>query len=90
MPRTARIVVPEAPHYVTQRGTDKQVVFLMGDDRHVYLELLGAPIFYTLSTSIPCITAATIYGRTVFYSCAMDEAYYLKALCYVERNPVRA
>ncbi|HOC70979.1 MAG TPA: hypothetical protein PKO23_19425 [Candidatus Hydrogenedentes bacterium] len=25
-----------------------------------------------------------------FYSCAMDDAYYLKALCYLERNPVWA
>lgn len=25
-----------------------------------------------------------------FYSCALDEAHYWKALCYVERNPVRA
>ncbi len=25
-----------------------------------------------------------------FYSCAMGDDYFLKALCYVERNPVRA
>lgn len=40
MPRVARVVVPGAPHHVTQRGNDHQDVFLVHDDRSVYLELL--------------------------------------------------
>jgi len=40
MPRVARIVVPGAPHHVTQRGNNKQDVFFVEDDRGVYLELL--------------------------------------------------
>lgn len=40
MPRTARIVVPGVAHHVTQRGTDRQVVFHTRNDRRVYLRLL--------------------------------------------------
>ena len=37
MPRTARIVVPDFPHHITQRGNYKQDVFLGDDDRERYL-----------------------------------------------------
>jgi len=40
MPRTARIVVPGAWHHVTQRGNNRQDVFFVEEDRHVYLEML--------------------------------------------------
>lgn len=40
MPRNARIVVPGLAHHVTQRGTDRQVVFHTRSDRNVYLRLL--------------------------------------------------
>ncbi len=40
MPRNARIVVPGLAHHVTQRGTDRQIVFHTRNDRHVYLRLL--------------------------------------------------
>jgi putative transposase len=40
MPRTARIVVPEVPYHVTQRGNNKQDVFFVDDDRRAYLEIL--------------------------------------------------
>ncbi len=42
MARVARIIVPDAAHHVTQRGNNKQDVFFVDDDRHVYLELLHA------------------------------------------------
>ena len=41
MPRVARIVVPSAPHHVTQRGNNHQDVFFVDGDHRVYLELLG-------------------------------------------------
>src|SRR5216110_2383019 len=41
MPRTARIVVPQAPHHVTQRGNNRQDVFFVDDDRRMYLKILG-------------------------------------------------
>ena len=37
MPRSARRVFP---HHVTQRGTDRQLVFHTQRDRRVYLDLL--------------------------------------------------
>jgi len=40
MPRIARIVLPEIPHHVTQRGNNREAVFFDDDDRRMYLELL--------------------------------------------------
>jgi len=40
MPRTARIVVPDVPHHITQRGNNRQDVFFVDDDRRVYLSIL--------------------------------------------------
>jgi len=40
MPRVARIVIPNVPHHITQRGNDRQDVFFVDDDRRIYLELL--------------------------------------------------
>ena len=40
MPRTARIVLSNAPHHVFQRGHDKQPVFFEEDDYEFYLSIL--------------------------------------------------
>ena len=40
MPRIARIVIPQMPHHITQRGNNRQDVFFVDDDRRVYLEIL--------------------------------------------------
>ena len=40
MPRNARIVVPNTPHHIVQRGHNKQVVFAGDDDYQYYLENL--------------------------------------------------
>lgn len=40
MPRSARIVIPDCPHHVTQRGNNRQSVFFVDSDRQVYLEYL--------------------------------------------------
>ena len=42
MPRMARIVVPDCPHHVTQRGNRREEVFFTDADRLRYLELLKA------------------------------------------------
>ncbi|MBX9796118.1 transposase [Sphingomonas sp.] len=41
MPRTARIVVPDCPHHVIQRGNRQQPIFYAVSDRRRYLELLA-------------------------------------------------
>lgn len=40
MPRGARIVMPEYPHHVIQRGNRRQKVFLSDNDKSFYLRLL--------------------------------------------------
>ena len=40
MPRFARVVVPDCPHHVTQRGNMRRDVFLTPSDKRVYLKLL--------------------------------------------------
>ena len=40
MPRSARIVIPDIPHHMTQRGNYRQQVFFSDDDRRVYLAQL--------------------------------------------------
>ncbi len=39
MLRVARIVIPNCPHHVTQRGNNRQDVFFVDDDRASYLGL---------------------------------------------------
>jgi len=41
MPRLARTVAVGCGHHITQRGNNRQDVFLVDDDRQVYLELLA-------------------------------------------------
>lgn len=41
MARLARIVIPHAPHHVTQRGNRRLPVFFGDDDRRAYLALLA-------------------------------------------------
>jgi putative transposase len=40
MPRAARIVVPDLPHHIIQRGNNRQDVFFTDDDRRIYLKTL--------------------------------------------------
>lgn len=42
MPRLARIVIPQAPHHVTQRGNRRLPVFFCGEDRRAFLALVSA------------------------------------------------
>jgi putative transposase len=41
MPRIARVVAVDVPHHVTQRGNNRQPVFLNDSDRRCYCKLLG-------------------------------------------------
>ncbi len=41
MARLARVVAPDVPHHVTQRGNRRQTVFFSDDDYAAYLDLLG-------------------------------------------------
>jgi putative transposase len=41
MPRLARIVMPDVPHHVTQRGNRRLPIFFCDDDRRAYLGLIA-------------------------------------------------
>jgi len=41
MPRIARVVAPDVPHHVTQRGNRRQKVFFTEEDFQYYLELMS-------------------------------------------------
>ena len=40
MPRLARVVIPDTPYHVTQRGNRREDVFFCDEDREFYLALL--------------------------------------------------
>ena len=42
MARRARVVLPDIPHHITQRGVRRNSVFVDDDDRHLYSRLLNA------------------------------------------------
>lgn len=42
MPRQARVVAVGVPHHVTQRGNNRQDIFLLDEDRRFYLQTLAA------------------------------------------------
>ena len=42
MARVARVVVPDSPHHVTQRGNRREPVFFEADDYRLYRRLVAA------------------------------------------------
>ncbi len=59
MPRISRIVVPDIPHHITQRGNRNQQVFFSDRDRSSYLGLLRM--------------FAEIYSVKIWAYCLMDN-----------------
>ena len=59
MPRKPRIVIPEVPHHVTQRGSRRGPVFFDDEDRLLYLDLLR--------------TYADRYSTEILAYCLMDN-----------------
>jgi len=41
MPRKARVLLPNCPHHIVQRGHNRQVVFLADEDYQFYLDNLA-------------------------------------------------
>src|SRR5712672_1643494 len=42
MARLARVIVPDTPHHVTQRGNHRERVFFSDDDYRAYIDLITA------------------------------------------------
>lgn len=56
MPRQARIIVPNCPHHVLQRGHNKQVVFYRENDYKYYLDnLLEAKQLFDIKVYAYCL-----------------------------------
>lgn len=63
MPRIARIVVPNFPHHITQRGNRRQPVFFQEQDRYEYLRLIKK--------------FSLVYGTKIWAYCLMDNHVHL-------------
>jgi putative transposase len=63
MARLARIVIPDVPHHVTQRGNRRLPVFFTDDDRHAYLALMAE--------------ACAAHGTVCLAWCLMDNHIHL-------------
>ncbi len=76
MARLARVVGPDIPHHICQRGNRRQRVFFCDDDRRIYLELLG---HYTRQ-----------HGVAIWAYCLMDNHVHLVAVPSHADNLARA
>jgi len=63
MPRTARVIVPNCPHHIVQRGHNRNAVFICDDDYQYYLENL--------------VEAKREYGIRVYAYCLMTNHVHL-------------
>ncbi len=52
MPRGSRIVIPNLPHHITQRGNRHQQIFFSDEDRKTYLDLVS---LYCGKTATRCL-----------------------------------
>ena len=66
MARIARVVIPDIPYHITQRGNRRQRVLFSDDDRIAYLELLS--------------TAARTHAVEVWAYCLMDNHIHVIAV----------
>jgi putative transposase len=76
MPRRPRVIIPGVPHHITQRGNNRQPVFLGPDDCRSYLDLLGRH--------------ASRYGARILGYCLMTNHVHLIAVPQTEGSLARA
>ena len=76
MPRSARIVIPDCAHHVTQRGNNRQDVFFVDEDREVYLKYL--------------LDASGRFGLRIEGYCLMTNHVHLVATPYYETSLAEA
>jgi putative transposase len=63
MARLARIVIPNVPHHITQRGNRRLPIFFCDEDRTAYLSLIAA--------------ACAAHGTVCLGWCLMDNHVHL-------------
>ncbi|KKO20053.1 MAG: hypothetical protein BROFUL_01229 [Candidatus Brocadia fulgida] len=75
MPRIARVVVPEVPHHVTQRGNRRLQTFFCDDDYEAYIDLM--------------CQWCTHWNVEVWAYCLMSNHVHLIAVRLLKRRLVR-
>ena len=100
MARLARVVAPDIPHHITQRGNRNQPVFFSDQDRKEYLRLVAHHArMNEVRIWAYCLMDNHVNFREGwrgylwqgrFFSFPMDERHLIAAMRYVERNPVNA
>ena len=58
MPRAARVVIPNYPHRIIQRGHNREVVFAADEDYHYYLERTRNFHFFYAEIQPLCLCAS--------------------------------
>ena len=76
MARMARVVVPNIPHHITQRGNRRQEAFFCDEDYHKYLALMSA--------------SCERYGVDIWAYCLMPNHVHLIAVPQTEDGFKRA
>ena len=66
MPRLARVIIPNIPHHITQRGNRRQPVFFSEEDRQLYVRVL--------------LDQSRRYGVTFWAYCLMDNHVHFVAV----------
>ena len=76
MAREARVVAEGVPHHITQRGNNRQNVFLLDEDRRYYIETLRA--------------TSRQHGLTILGYCLMTNHVHLIAIPKRENSMAKA
>ena len=82
MARLARVVVPDLPHHVTQRGNGRQRVFFSDDDYAHYLKLLKAAC---AAAQVRCLAYVLMPNHVHLILVPRDAAGLSKAMSSVHR-----
>jgi putative transposase len=82
MSRLARVIVPNLPHHVTQRGNGGARVFFSDDDYALYLKLLKAAC---VSEKLRCLGYVLMPNHVHLVLVPRDEAGLSKAMSAVHR-----
>jgi len=102
MPRIARLVIPEIPHHITQRGNYQQNIFFGDRDRIKYLSLVAENMkrqqvkilaYCLMSNHVHFVRRLGKRGhlwQDRYYSCPLDKDHLYEVIRYMENNPIRA
>lgn len=81
MPRVGRVVLPDYPHHVVQRGHNRQVVFAQEEDFRNYLENLHElKVLYGIQVFAYCLMTNHVHLLLQPGEAIADMGFFMKAL----------